>query len=177
MRRIGFSILRQCCCRRQPSNAAANDFKNRHRLRQRANIHAQVARGLRHVPGRAGKSRASVGHGNIVVHGFRHADHLHREAGITAVLAHQRRALHGAVAAHENHESDLMSAQVLDHAVVVVFCGLVAGGTQRRARAVAQKFEIVGRHLAKLDNVILHQPLHSVAGAEHAPRSLLTDCL
>ena len=177
VRGIGFSSLRQRRCRRQPANAAPNHFKNRHRLGQRANIHAQIARRLRHVPCRAGKSRAAVGHGNIVVYGFGHADHLHRKSGIAAVLAHQRRSSHSAVSAHENHEADIAPAQVLDHAVVVVFCGLVAGRTQRCARAIAQQFEFAGCHLSKLDNVILHQPSHAVAGAKHAAHSGLTASL
>jgi hypothetical protein len=119
---------------------------------------------------------ATVGPGNIVVYCFGYANDLHFETGVVAVLSHQLRAAHRAVAAHEDQVSNFEPAQIAHHAVQIVCVGLEAGGTEQSARAVPKKIKLQGRHLPEFDNLSIDQSLDTEPGAKNPPDLLHTNC-
>src|SRR5262249_7616214 len=110
----------------QPANAAAHRFENRYRLGECADIHAEVARRLRHIARRAAVPGTAVRALYVVVDRLGNADDPEFVALVLAEVAERVRGAHAAIATDENRFVDVELAKPADNALQVLLTCLHA---------------------------------------------------
>src|SRR6185312_10106096 len=135
MRRIVSISLTGCRSRSQPSDAPAHSFKNRNRLRERTDIHAQVTRRLRHVSRCAGIAWTSVGAQNIIIDRFGNSNEAEFIALIARKPAEAMGGSHRPIAANEQDLADRELLQQLQNTYLLLCRRLGA----RRAQSCTRR--------------------------------------
>ena len=114
-------VLHQAAGRGDPAGVAPHHFEHEHLgrgLGHRAHVERRFQRGHRDVFGDRAEAGAAVGDGQVVVHGLRHVDGLHRIAHAFGQLRDLEAGVGGIAAAVVEEVADVVRLEHLDQALV-----------------------------------------------------------